>query len=205
MKYDEEENLLLYMISESNEDVRNSLYDKYAPFIQYLVKKYSTRAYKLGLDRKDLVQEANVAFVDALNSYNPDKEASFKTFMSLCIERRLINVLNKYASKKNQIEKDALSLEFEYEDEASLVNTFLADSSLDPSSAFLEKESIEELNRKIESQLSDFERQVYRKMLNGYGYQKIALLLDKNPKQIDNTIQRIRYKMRQIMEGDNNV
>lgn len=205
MKYNEEENLLLDMVSESNEDVRNALYDKYESFIHYLVRKYSSRAYKLGLDQKDLAQEANVAFVDALNSYNPNKEASFKTFMSLCIERRLINVLNKYASKKNQFEKDALSLEFEYDDEASMLNTFLADSSLDPSFAYLEKEDLEELKQKIESQLSDFERQVYLKMLNGFDYQKIAILLDKNPKQIDNTIQRIRYKMRQIMEGEKNV
>ena len=205
MRYNEEENLLLDMVSESNEDVRNALYDKYERFIQYLVRKYSSRAYKLGLDQKDLAQEANVAFVDALNSYNPNKEASFKTFMSLCIERRLINVLNKYASKKNQFEKDALSLEFEYDDEASMLNTFLADSSLDPSFAYFEKEELEELKKKIESQLSDFERQVYLKMLNGFDYQKIAILLDKNPKQIDNTIQRIRYKMRQILEGEKNV
>ena len=112
MRYNEEENLLFDMISESNEDVLNSLYEKYVPLIQYIVKKYSKKALQLGLEKKDLVQEANLAFTDAINSYNPDKDASLKTFVSLCIERRLINVLNKYAAKKNQIEHEALSLEF---------------------------------------------------------------------------------------------
>lgn len=205
MKNDIEDNLLFDMISESNEDALNSLYERYVPLISFLVKKYSGQALRLGLEKKDLVQEANLAFADAINSYNPDKDASLKTFISLCVERRLINIINKNNTRKSQIGRDTLSLEFEYDEDGSMLNNYIADSRLDPSNTYLEKEDLKELKEKINSCLSGFEMQVYQQMLNGFSYQQIALLLDKNPKQIDNTIQRIRIKLRSILEGENNV
>jgi DNA-directed RNA polymerase specialized sigma24 family protein len=35
-------------------------------------------------------------------------------------------------------------------------------------------------------------------MLEGYDYKEIAIKLDKTPKQIDNTIQRIRNKIKKL-------
>lgn len=199
------DNLLYDMFCESNEDVRNALYEKYSPLISYLVKKYSMKAMKLGLDMKDLMQEANLAFTDALNSYNPNKDASLKTFISICIERRLIKIINKNSTSKSLLDKGALSLDFEYGEEGGKLNDYIADSTLDPSLSFLEKEKLDDLKEKIEKDLSDFELAVYKYLLLGFNYQKIAIVLDKNPKQIDNTIQRIRFKMRHIMEVDRNV
>ena len=199
------DNLLYDMFCESNEDVRNALYEKYSPLISYLVKKYSMKAMKLGLDMKDLMQEANLAFTDALNSYNPNKDASLKTFISICIERRLIKIINKNSTSKSLLDKGALSLDFEYGEEGGKLKDYIADSTLDPSLSFLEKEKLDDLKEKIEKDLSDFELAVYKYLLLGFNYQKIAIVLDKNPKQIDNTIQRIRFKMRHIMEVDRNV
>ena len=48
MKYiDEDDNLLIDMICESNEEVRNSLYEKYEPTVKYLVKKYELAIMKI--------------------------------------------------------------------------------------------------------------------------------------------------------------
>ena len=205
MKYDEEENMMIDMISESNEDILNALYEKYVPLIEYLVKKYSHKARELGLEKIDLMQEANLAFSDAIHNFNPDGEASLKTFISLCVERRLIKVLEKNSTQKSQMEKHALSLDYEYDQDGSALTDFIADASLDPSMRYLEKEELEDLKKRIQKRLSNFEYQVYEYMIQGYDYQKIAEILDKNPKQIDNTIQRIRVKLRYIMEGEKNV
>lgn len=205
MKYSVDENMLLDMLSESNEDVRDALYEKYAPMILFLVKKYLKKALKLGLESKDLIQEANLAFADAINSYNPEKDASLKTFITICIERRLIKIIEKNETKKSQMEKDTLSLEFEYDEDGSKLNDFIADPSLDPSLSYFEQEELKNLQIKIEEVLSDSELVVYKHMLEGLSYQKIAILLDKSPKQIDNTIQRIRFKLRRVLEGERNV
>ena len=53
----------------------------------------------------------------------------------------------------------------------------------------------------IESRLSDSEYEVYALMISGLKYNEIALLLNKNPKQVDNTIQRIKNKIKIILES----
>ena len=46
MKYDEEDNMLIDMLSDANEDVRDSLYEKYLPTVKFVVKKFMVSAKK---------------------------------------------------------------------------------------------------------------------------------------------------------------
>jgi len=39
-------------------------------------------------------------------------------------------------------------------------------------------------------------------MIKGLNYHEIAKLLDKNPKQIDNTMQRVRMKLKDLLKGE---
>ena len=61
------------------------------------------------------------------------------------------------------------------------------------------EERLEELTKKINDDLSPFEKDVYKLVINGFGYQDIAKILNKEPKQIDNTIQRIRNKIKDLL------
>jgi len=80
MKYNEEDDTLLVdMICETNEEVRDSLYKKYEPTIKGVVKRYKNKALKIGLDFNDLVQEANLGFTDAINKYDYNKENATST------------------------------------------------------------------------------------------------------------------------------
>ena len=156
MNYEEDTDLMA-MICESNEEVRNSLYEKYSPLIDYYVKKYTPAARKMGLEINDLIQEANVGFTDALNHYDKEKNASLKTFIGLCIKRKLINYLEKHRTLKSKISKDTLSLDYEYDDEGNSLKELLGDKSLDPSYTFSMKEKEEYLNQKIKEVLSESE------------------------------------------------
>lgn len=201
MKYiDEDDNLLIDMICESNEEVRNSLYEKYEPTVKYLVKKYELAALKYGLDKNDLLQEANVGFTDAINHYDSGKEASLKTFISLCIERRLIKTIEKNKTLKNKIIQESLSLDYDYNKDGLPLMEILGDDSLDPSKTYSDQEHIDNILENIKNVLSPFENDVFLYMVNGLKYQEIAILLDKSPKQIDNTMQRIRQKVRTILK-----
>ena len=46
--------------------------------------------------------------------------------------------------------------------------------------------------------LSKVELEVYKLMKDGINYKEIANILGKTPKQIDNTIQRIRIKLKKL-------
>ena len=54
------------------------------------------------------------------------------------------------------------------------------------------------LNSKVKDLLSDKEKEVYNLLLQGMDYQEIEINLNKTPKQVDNTIQRIRLKLKNL-------
>ncbi len=200
MKYNEDDEFLFDMISESNEEVRNSLYEKYEPLIKYLVKQYASAASKYGVDYADLLQEANVGFANALNNYDEKKDASLKTFISLCIKRRLINAIRKAQTDKNQMELSNLSLDYDYVTKGARLMDLIKDEKSDPLDKFSAMENEQQLIKKIQSQLSISEQEVFDLLLKGFNYKEMSLALDKNEKQIDNTIQRIRGKVRNLLK-----
>lgn len=200
MKYDEEDNMLVSMLSDANEDIRDSLYEKYLPTIKYVVKKYVVSAKKLGLEQSDLMQEANVAFTDAINTYDQNKDASLHTFIVLCVQRRLSNVISKAQTLKSKIDQQNLSLDYDYDDDGLPLKEVLGSDLSDPSLKYSEKETTEEIKNKIKEQLSPLELEVFSYMINGLNYQEIAEILDKSPKQIDNTMQRVRAKARALLK-----
>ncbi len=202
MKYNDEDAFLVDMVCETNEEVRNSLYEKYAILIKSIVKKYKSKALKIGLDLNDLIQEANLGFTDAINKYDATKEASLKTFISLCIERRLIKVIERQSTEKNKIVQESLSLDYEYLDQGLPLKEIIGDDRLDPSKTFTAEENCKQINKKVEKYLSKLEYSVYTYMIKGLNYHEIAKLLDKNPKQIDNTMQRVRMKLKDLLKGE---
>ena len=192
MKYSNIDSELIGMVCET--------YELCLPQISYLVRKYLPRALCAGVELSDLRQEALVAFVDALNCYDENKDASLKTFINLCIERRLQKVIVKANSMKNRINNDVLSLDYTYNG-VSLGDALVSDD-MDLLERFSKEEQDIILEEKIRSMLSMMEVQVFNYFMNGLSYKEIAKVLDKSPKQIDNTIQRIKQKIRGILKGN---
>lgn len=190
---------LYSLICENDDDAKNILLQKYKSMIDYLIKKYSLSATKVGIEYNDLFQEALVGFSDAINSYNPFKDAGIHTFISLCVERRLQNTIIKAKTLKNKTLLEALSLDYEYEDDSNFADTISDNSINDPLNNMMDEEAYDELLKKIKEELSNNEYEVFTLLLSGLTYLEIAEQLDKNPKQIDNTIQRLKNKLKKII------
>lgn len=197
LKYKNDELEIYNMICETNEDVVDTLYEMYKPLLNRLVNKYYNFYNNLEIDKNDLYQEAMIGFSEALTNYKDNKNASLKTFVQLCVERKIIKALEKSKTKKNKILNESLSLDYDY-DSTNLIN-FVVDNTFEPLHKFSEEEQLEELSTKIEQTLSNNELQVYKLLKDGLKFQEIAKILDKKPKQIDNTIQRIKNKIKKII------
>ncbi len=197
MEFNDEK--LITMFSENDEDAKNILYDKYSYIISIILAKYKRTIYALGIDISEAKQEAMLAFTDALIKYSSDKSTSLPTFISLVVERKIQNCIRKAETTKNKVNTEAYSLEAEYEAFKRPLEEILGDSSLDPLHKMENEERLEELTKKINDDLSPFEKDVYKLVINGFGYQDIAKILNKEPKQIDNTIQRIRNKIKDLL------
>ena len=84
-----------------------------------------------------------------------------------------------------------------------ILKDLISDSSInDPLKKLAEEQEYDELLSKIKNALSDSEYEVFKLYSNGFDYQTIALITDKNSKQIDNTIQRLKHKIRDIIRSN---
>ena len=192
---------LIGLMRESSEEAKDILFEKYKYIIDIEIKKYSNMANLLGYDYNDLYQDALVGFSEALNDYRDDKAAALSSFITLCVDRKLQVSIIKAGRLKNKLIAESLSLDYKYDQYTSPLREMISDNSLnDPLENIVKEEKLSDLTKKIENCLSEGEYEVYALMISGLKYGEIALLLNKNPKQVDNTIQRVKSKIRKIIE-----
>lgn len=193
---------LIMMLHESSEEAKDILFEKYRYIIDIEMKKYSSMARALGYDYNDLYQDALVGFSDALNSYRDDRHAALSSFITLCVDRKLQVSIKKAGRLKNKLLNESLSLEHVYDAYTSPLMDMLSDNKEnDPLENILKEEKLQELVSSIKDSLSDSEYEVYSLMIHGLKYDEIATLLNKSLKQVDNTIQRVKNKIKKILEN----
>ena len=199
------DNELFILALEENEEAKNALFEKYKYIIDIIIKKYKKVAYKSGMEFKDLYCEGLLGFSDALVRYNQDKPASIATFITLCVERRIRGQLLKAGRIKNRINIEAFSLNYTYEQDGLPLLDIISDNEkFEPLNNITTEESYSELLEAIKDEFSDFEYSVFSLLANGFDYIQIATVLAKKPKQVDNTIQRIKPKLKKILENRKN-
>ena len=101
----------------------------------------------------------------------------------------------------NKVLNESLSLEHVYDAYTSPLMDLLSDNKKnDPLENIVKEEKLSELVSAIKDSLSDREYEVFSLMVNGLKYDEIATLLNKNLKQVDNTIQRVKAKIKKIID-----
>ena len=197
MNYDDIE--ITMMVKENNEDAKDLIYEKYNYIIDIILAKYKKTFYVLGMDQKEIRQEALLAFTDAIVRYSVEKETSLATFITIVVERKIQNMVRKADSIKNKKTQESYSLDYKYQVFNKPLKEILGDSSSDPLFKMETEERYLELVDKIKKSLSPLEFEVYELLINDFNYQDIAKILDKDVKQIDNSIQRIRTKIKDML------
>ena len=197
MEFSDEE--LTLMVCENNEDAKDVLYEKYKYIIDIIFAKYKKSIYALGLDASEIRQEALVAFSDALIRYTNTKETSLPTFISVVVERKVQNCIRRADTIKNKVHNESYSLEQDYEVFNRPLEEIIGDNKENPLFKLENEEHYKELLKNINSALSPFEKDVYDLVISDFNYLDIAKILNKEPKQIDNTIQRIRNKIKDLL------
>jgi len=201
MDYDVlDDNQLVGLVHESSEEAKDLLFDKYKYIIDIQLLKYKKAAKTLGYDYNDLYQDALVGFVNAINTYREEKCASLPTFITLCVDRKLHGAIIKAGRLKNKLINESLRFEQTYANFSAPLRDMISDNRKhDPLLNMVREEKIEEFLDSIKESLSDNEYTVYSLMVGGLTYNEIAVVLNKNPKQIDNTVQRLRNKIRKLI------
>lgn len=191
---------LLSLIKERNELASEVLLERYKYIINVHYNNYKNSFVKLGLDENAVYSEAYLAFRDATLGYKEGHNTKFRTFLSLCIKRKLIQLIQKQNALKRKVNIEAYSLDFIYDEFGlSLMDMVKDNSNSDPLNKTIESEELDIIKTKIKSVLSDFEYEVFLHMVDGLNYIEIGEFLGFEPKQIDNAIQRIRKKVKKLL------
>ena len=183
------DNELLYMVNE-DEEAYNLLYNKYRDIIYKIALKYSKGSNSVGIDINDLILEGNIGMDNAIKNYktNNKNEASFKSFLYLCIERQIISLIRKATIKRNSI----LNNSSYYEPE--ILENIEDENKTDILEEILLKESQTKKYKDIIGKLTNLEKQIFTLKIQCYTNKEIEKILNINDKCIKNAIYRIRKK-----------
>lgn len=196
---DQPDEELLVRLKSGERVVMDYLMEKY----KFLVRKKAKAMYLIGGENDDLIQEGMIGLFKAIRDYDGDKDASFYSFADLCISRQIYSAvqasrrqkhipLNTYISLySNTLTSEGAKIPLE--------DVLQSMQEKNPEEMIIDQESAERIEAKLELALSDFEQEVLGLYMVGNSYTQIADIMNKNPKSVDNALQRIRMKIRQIL------
>lgn len=188
-KYSDEE--LIQRLRAGETGIADYLIEKY----KYLVRRKDRAMFLIGGDTDDLIQEGMIGLFKAVRDYHPGKEASFVTFAQMCIDRQIYSAVQSSNRQKHMPLNTYISLSQE-DEESPLAQAWVET----PEEIIIDRENTRALEDEIKSALSPMENTVLNYYLEGKSYADIGMLMDKNPKSVDNALRRIRTKIRNYLE-----
>ncbi|UKI23439.1 MAG: sigma-70 family RNA polymerase sigma factor [Anaerotruncus sp.] len=164
----------------------------------YYSKKYKYISIKLAsewtnsfIEPEDLMQEGMIGLLAAIKSYDESKKNFvFLSYAYTCVGNSIQTALRKVNRKKDFPKNSLVPFEKEFVDGKA--------NSLSAEDSFLAEESVSMLLQQLDKSLSKMENSVLRLFLVGCSYNEIAQRLNKSPKAIDNALQRIRKKLKEV-------
>lgn len=181
-----------------NTDALERLLYMYRGFIRYVCQKYFLKDG----DQQDLLQEAAIGLLEAINAYNINTKVKFRNFAFICIKRELDSVVSRSNRKKRQVLNNAIPIYSFVEEENSRYGTeyysgenFMKCDKETPEAALIAREGLQELVGFLQSELTPLEQKVLFLRIEGRSYREITDILNIQAKAVDNAIQRIRRKV----------
>ena len=194
---------LMEELRAGNREITDYIMVKY----KSMVRKKARAMYLLGGENEDLIQEGMIGLIKAVRDYDSSQGASFASFAELCVSRQMYSAIETSRRKKHLPLNTYISLYDESEVEKDgrtmqLIDTIEPEQETDPEALYFGKEYTEAFIEQLKGNLSALENHVLYLHLMGTDYKKIAELLDKSPKSIDNALQRIRNKAEKMLGRD---
>lgn len=190
---------IIDQIKAGDDNALDYIMNKYAELVNMKASKF----FIVGAERGDIVQEGLIGLYKATKSFNTEKQNSFKTFANMCIERQIITAIKTANRQKNIPLNSAFSINAQIYDDnedndkevIDILNTHCVE---DPSDSLARKEYFNYINKTINDNLSEHERNVLKYYQQNRTYEEIAKKLNCKTKSVDTAMTRIRRKANKI-------
>lgn len=194
---------LIKLEKKHDEVAADVLIERYRDIVNAKVSKY----YIAGAERDDIIQEGLIGLFKAIKNFDETKQKSFKTFANLCVERQIITAIKGSNRQKHMPLNSYVSLtDNSYENsegdvESQLLDVISSNDTEDPLETVTKNEYYDNVKTTINKSLSNFEKEVLNRYIEGESYIQIAKSLNSPVKSVDNAIQRIRRKTAKNIEN----
>lgn len=169
-----------------------------------LAKAKANMYYMVGADEDDVLQEGMIGLLKAVRQFDPEKEASFRTFAGICVTTQIISAIrvthrNKHLALNTSVSLDA-SIGQEQnaapgESQLRLEDTLMASPADSPEQMLVMQDIIECVLHNDDQIFSSYELQVLTMRMRGRSTEQIAAELGKSKKSVDNCMHRARRKI----------
>ena len=88
---------LVLMAQNGDDAAQEYLLDKY----KSLVRAKSRAYFLIGADSEDIIQEGMIGLYKAVRDYNEERNASFRSFAELCVNRQMITAIKAATRQKH--------------------------------------------------------------------------------------------------------
>ncbi|MDQ0246657.1 RNA polymerase sporulation-specific sigma factor [Bacillus fengqiuensis] len=194
-----EDEVLVELARNGDGESSDFLINKYRNFVRAKARTY----FLIGADKEDIVQEGMIGLYKAIRDFKGDKQASFKAFAELCINRQLITAIKTATRQKHIPLNSYVSLDKPIYDEESgytLMDVISGANMTNPEALVINKEKADDMTRKLAEMLSGLERRVLALYMEGQSYLEISEELNMQVKSIDNALQRVKRKMERYLK-----
>ena len=193
--YEVSDEQLVFMINENSEDAKDALYEKYSAMIHKELNAVKRSAYALGIEWQDLFQEAMLGFSTGVSTYNGEHDAKFSTYATMCVRRRLLNIIEKNSTAKKFASVKAIPLDNLNDRESGKL--FIKEiPGKEPLNKVIIEEDLTQVKINLNDKLSDDERAIIDYATDGMKPEEIAKIFGKTPKQVYNILYRARKKIK---------
>jgi len=195
MKYENmNDNELIYLANEHNEDATNLIIKKYKNIILSVLKEYQKKYDIFGVEIADLYQEGLIGLLNAIETFDTNKDILFYTYARVCIRTSIMSEIRRTFRNKNRILNNSYSLDLLYDNSATSLYEIIKDETSNPDKIIINEENQNELIENIKKLLSKSEITIFELKLKGLTNKEICSLLEKDKKYVENTLFRINKK-----------
>lgn len=179
---------LIVKVRQGSDFAFSELLSLYEPLFVSMISKYSSE-YDASDDKDDVHQDLRLAFYNAVLKYDIEQTSvDFGLYAKVCLKNALVSRFRSRGGKGVEI--------LPIDDIAGLY------SNDDPGRALLESESAFAVQKLLDDSLSEYEKEVFCRYMDGSSPGQISSELGRDAKSISNALSRIRAKLRAAI-GEN--
>ena len=161
-----------------------------------MLKSKANLYFMVGADRDDVLQEGMIGLMYAIRNYDVNAGASFKTFAELCVKRRIINAVKMAGRKKHTPLNESISINEEPDEEGVDIG-----GGVNPEEVVLYADLMDYIDKNANKIFSGMEREVWEIYIAGNNAARIAEMLDRPQKTVENALTRIRGKIEKLISA----